>query len=42
MSDFEFHPVVLATDTTDMQAGTLTRVSDALGKGLTSAAISGA
>jgi len=42
MSDFEFHPVVLATDTTDLQAGTLTRVSDALGKGLTSAAISGA
>ena len=42
MSDFEFHPVVLATDTTDLQAGTVTRVTDALGKGLTSAAISGA
>lgn len=41
MSDYQYHPVTLASDTTDMQAGTLTRIADAVRLGLPSAAISG-
>jgi hypothetical protein len=42
MSDFdEFHPAVLGSDTTDMQAGPMTRIGDAITKGLPAAAISG-
>jgi len=37
-----YHPVILATDTTDLQAGTLTRIVDSLSKGLPAAAVSGA
>lgn len=38
----EFHPVVLAADSTDLQANTLTRISDAFTRGAPAAAISGA
>lgn len=38
----EFHPVVLAADSTDLQANTLTRISEAITKGIPAAAISGA
>lgn len=38
----EFHPVVLAADSTDLQANTLTRIADAAAKGIPAAAISGA
>lgn len=41
MSEYQYHPVTLASDTTDMQAGTLTRIADAVRLGLPSAAISG-
>jgi hypothetical protein len=37
-----YHPVVLGADTTDLQAGTLTRITEALTKGAPAAAISGA
>lgn len=40
--DYEYHPVVLASDVTDMQAGTLARISDAAQFGAPAAAISGA
>lgn len=36
-----YHPVVISTDTTDMQAGTLTRISEAITKGVPAAAVSG-
>ncbi len=42
MNEFEYHPVVLGADTTDIQAGTLTRISEAVTKGLPAAATSGA
>lgn len=42
MSDYDYHPAVLASDTIDLQAGTLTRISDAIRMGAPSAAISGA
>lgn len=38
----QYHPVVLASDTTDYQAGTLARIGDAISKGLPAAAASGA
>lgn len=38
----QYHPVVLASDTTDYQAGTMSRITDALAKGLPAAAASGA
>lgn len=38
----EFHPVVLAADSTDLQANTLTRIAEAATKGIPAAAISGA
>lgn len=38
----EFHPVVLAADSTDLQANTLSRISDAFTLGAPAAAISGA
>lgn len=38
----EFHPVVLAADSTDLQANTLTRISEAFSKGIPAAAVSGA
>lgn len=40
--DFEYHPAVLASDITDMQAGTLARINDAVTKGIPAAAASGA
>ena len=39
---FEYHPISLAADTTDYQAGTITRISNAVGRGAPAAAISGA
>lgn len=42
MADFEFHPATLASDTTDLQAGTLSRINDAVTKGAPAAAVSGA
>lgn len=38
----EFHPVVLAADSTDLQANTLSRISDAFTLGAPAAAVSGA
>jgi len=38
----DFHPAVIAADTTDLQAGTLVRVSEAFTRGAPAAAISGA
>jgi hypothetical protein len=38
----EYHPALLTADTTDLQAGTLTRMTRALGLGAPAAAISGA
>jgi len=38
----EFHPVVLAADSTDLQANTLTRIAEAATKGIPAAAVSGA
>lgn len=38
----QFHPAVLATDTTDYQANTLTRLTQAITRGLPAAATSGA
>jgi len=38
----DFHPVVLAADSTDLQANTLSRISDAFTLGAPAAAISGA
>lgn len=40
--DYTYHPVSLAADTTDYQAGTLTRINSAMSKGAPAAAISGA
>ena len=40
--DFSIHPVVLATDTADMQAGTMERIYNSVTKGSQAAAISGA
>lgn len=37
----EMHPAILGSETTDMQAGTMERISDALSKGTQAAAISG-
>lgn len=39
--DNEFHPVTLASDTTDLQAGAFSRIGDALAKGIPAAAVSG-
>jgi len=39
---FEYHPVNLAAETTDYQAGTLTRLNAAMSKGVPAAAVSGA
>lgn len=41
MEDFELHPASLAAETTDYQAGTLDRISDAIGKGVPAAIASG-
>lgn len=41
MSDFDFHPVVLGADSTDLKAGTTRRIFDAMTKGTTAAAASG-
>lgn len=41
MADSDFHPVTLSTDTTDLKAGPISRMSDAVAKGLPAAAISG-
>lgn len=41
MSDYGFHPVVLASDTTDLQANSLVRISEAITKGVPAAAASG-
>ena len=38
----EFHPVVLAADSTDLQANTVTRIAEAATKGIPAAAVSGA
>ena len=38
----QYHPVVLSSDTTDYQAGTISRITDAIAKGLPAAAASGA
>lgn len=40
--EFDIHPVVLATDTADMQAGTMERIYNSVTKGSQAAAISGA
>ena len=40
-ADNEFHPVTLAADTTDLQAGPISRIGDALTRGVPAAAISG-
>lgn len=40
--EFDVHPVVLATDTADMQAGSLERIYNSISKGVPAAAISGA
>lgn len=40
--DYTYHPVSLAADTTDYQAGTFTRINAAISKGAPAAAISGA
>lgn len=42
MDEFEFHPAVMAADTTDIQASTATRIMEAAGKGTQAAAFSGA
>jgi len=39
---FEYHPAAMAADTTDYQAGTLSRIQSAISKGAPAAAISGA
>lgn len=38
----QYHPVVLSSDTTDYQAGTISRITDAIVKGVPAAAASGA
>ena len=39
--DSEFHPVTLAADSTDLKAGPLSRIGDAVTKGIPAAALSG-
>jgi hypothetical protein len=39
--DLQFHPINLASDTLDLKAGPLTRIGDALTKGVGAAAVSG-
>ena len=40
-TDTEFHPAVIGADITDMQNGPMTRIGDAITKGIPAAAISG-
>lgn len=39
---YEYHPISMASDTTDYQANTLTRITNAIGKGSQAALVSGA
>lgn len=40
-NDYAYHPIVIGSETTDLQAGTLTRIGQAVTQGVPAAAISG-